>query len=309
MRTLVIVNPAAGTTRMHSSRQRRSTAGMGRHATARAACARLGLDADVAVTERPGHARELAQRARDARADLVLVWGGDGTINEVASALAFSPTPLAIVPGGSGNGLARGLGIPLDPDAAFAVAMNGHERWIDAGDIDGRLFFNVAGVGFDARVAQAFNRGARRGLPLYIWTSLLEAIRYEPAKYRVTGCGGPSSAAPAAVLLDDAPALLVAVANGAQYGSGARIAPAARFDDGRLNVVIIEPRSVLRALVESHHLFDGTIERMRGCTTRAVREVTLSSDQPMLAHVDGEPFRAGTTLRVLVREQALVVRC
>lgn len=269
----------------------------------------MGLDADVAVTERPGHARELALSARRSRAELVLVWGGDGTINEVASALAFSPTPVAIVPGGSGNGLARGLGIPLDCDAAFAVAVNGRDQWIDAGELDGRLFFNVAGVGFDAKVAAAFNRGARRGLPAYIWTSLLEAMRYRPARYQVSCCGDPSSASPPTVFFHQAPALLVAVANGAQYGSGARIAPDARFDDGRLNVVIIEPRSVARALIESRHLFDGTIERMRGYTTRAVRDVTLTSDQPMLAHVDGEPFQAGDSLTVRVHEQALVVRC
>lgn len=301
MRTLVIVNPAAGTFR--------ARAASGRHATARALCARLGLDADVAVTERPGHARELALAARRSHAELVLVWGGDGTINEVASALAFSPTPVAIVPGGSGNGLARGLGVPLDCDAAFAVAVNGRERWIDAGEIDGRLFFNVAGVGFDATVARAFNRVARRGLPAYIWTSLREAMQYEPAQYQVNSGGDPSSASPPAVLFEKAPALLVAVANGAQYGSGARIAPSARIDDGRLNLVIIEPRSIVRALIESRHLFDGTIDRMRGCTTRAVRDLTLSSDQPMLAHVDGEPFQAGNSLTVRVHEQALVVRC
>ncbi|MGH9161915.1 MAG: diacylglycerol/lipid kinase family protein [Vicinamibacteraceae bacterium] len=301
MRTLVIVNPAAGTFG--------ARAASGRHATARALCARHGLDADVAVTERPGHARELALAARRSLAELVLVWGGDGTINEVASALAFSPTPVAILPGGSGNGLARGLGISLDCDAAFAVAVNGREQWIDAGEIDGRLFFNVAGVGFDAQVAQAFNRGARRGLPAYIWASLLEAMRYHPARYQVSSGGDASTASPPAILFDKAPALLVAVANGAQYGSGARIAPSARFDDGRLNLVIIEPRSVVRALMESRHLFDGTIDRMRGCTTYVVRDLTLSSDQPMLAHVDGEPFPAGESLTVRVHERALVVRC
>ena len=98
-------------------------------------------------------------------ATMCVAWGGDGTVNEVASALAFTPVALAIVPSGSGNGLARELGVPLDAVSALTVAIDGRDRIIDAGEIEGRLFFNIAGLGLDARIAHRFavNGLARRG--------------------------------------------------------------------------------------------------------------------------------------------------
>src|SRR4051812_44329184 len=93
---------------------------------------------DVCVTTHAGHARELAEAALQRGADTIIAWGGDGTVNEVASALAFRPVTLAIIPSGSGNGLARELDVPLDATRAFGVALEGRDRVIDAGELDGR---------------------------------------------------------------------------------------------------------------------------------------------------------------------------
>ena len=114
---------------------------------ARTALAAGGFDATVVVTTGPGHASEATRRACAAGATLVVAWGGDGTMNEVARVLAFGPVALALVPAGSGNGLARDLGVPRDPRAALAVATAGRPWRIDVGDVNGELFFNVAGAG------------------------------------------------------------------------------------------------------------------------------------------------------------------
>ena len=124
-------------------------------------------------------ARAGARGARPRRHRSCIAWGGDGTVNEVASALAFRDVALAIIPSGSGNGLARELGIPFDPHAAFAVAFDGRERVIDAGELDGRLFFNIAGLGLDARVAHEFAATGlvRRGFARYLEIAGARALR------------------------------------------------------------------------------------------------------------------------------------
>src|SRR5262245_57694752 len=158
---IVIINPVSGTGARAGEARRRADLALARLSA-------HGLSPDVQITEAPGHARALAQAARDAGAAVVIAWGGDGTVNEVASALVGSSTALGVVPGGSGNGLARELNLPLAASAALEVALGGSERVIDAGEIDGRVFVNVAGIGLDARIAHRFaawgnrRRGFRR---------------------------------------------------------------------------------------------------------------------------------------------------
>ena len=135
---------------------------------ARETAAAAHVDSSVQVTERVGHGRELAAAAASAGARLVIAWGGDGTISEVASALIGSNAALGIVPAGSGNGLARELGIARRPAAAIADAVRATPLPIDVGDVDGRYFVNTAGIGFDAHVASRFARARRRGFLGYV---------------------------------------------------------------------------------------------------------------------------------------------
>ena len=238
----VIINPIAGAGgRMDVARERAErTASL---------VAERGLDAQVLVTERPGHARELTLALLAQGVNTVVAWGGDGTVNEVAAALAFRDATLVVVPGGSGNGLARELRIPFDPGRAFAVAFEGRACCIDAGELDGRLFFNVAGIGLDARVAHRFAAGglARRGFGRYLTVTAQELFTYKPDYHTVVTDGTALHVR----------AMLIAVANARQYGNGAVIAPAARVDDGKLDVVIVAARSPLAALAQVPRLFKG----------------------------------------------------
>jgi len=286
-----IINPISGGIRPDAARDRAELAAtiLDRH----------GNPADVFVTERAGHAKELAKAAVARGADLVMAWGGDGTINEVASALVFGEVPLGIVPAGSGNGLARELGVRLKPELAIADALAAEPRLIDVGEIEGRYFVNIAGIGFDAHVASQFNTpgNQRRGLLGYARISLRALGSYVPGLYRISHTGRST----------ERRAILVTVANSAQSGNGARIAPGAKVDDGWLDLVVVEERSRWRTLMQLPRLFNGTIRRIPGCTIDRIQRATIESDTPMMFHVDGEPREGGTRLRVRVHPGALWV--
>jgi YegS/Rv2252/BmrU family lipid kinase len=270
----------------------------GKVRTARLAAAAHPTAADIVVTGAVGHAREAAAAAVASGARLVIAWGGDGTINEVASALIGSEAALGIVPAGSGNGLARELGVARRPERALADALAATARPIDVGDVDGRYFVNLAGIGFDAHIASRFAAAPRRGLLGYATITLRALAGYVPLQYRVTVANQPTQIVRA---------LLVTIANSAQFGNGAVIAPGARVDDGELDLVIFEERSRLRTVCALPSLFRGTANRISGCRIARLREVTIDADQPLTFHVDGEPVLGGTTLRARIHPGALLV--
>ncbi len=288
----VVINPIAGVGPRAGAARRRAE-------QAAAICEAHGRAAEVLVTERHGHARDLAAGAVARGCGLVVAWGGDGTVNEVGSALAYTPAAMGIVPAGSGNGLARELGLPFEPASAFAAAFTRPERVIDAGDLDGRLFFNVAGCGLDARVARGFAAsGARRGPWRYVQVTVRELFAYTPDDLVITTDGGDARVRP----------LLVAFANASQYGNGARIAPGARLDDGQLDVVVVTHRPVWRVAQQVPYLFSGRIADVPGVTIERSREAVVRAAVSILCHVDGEPYAAGRVVTVRARARALRVR-
>lgn len=293
MSAVVVVNPVAGG-------RRRGPPIDDRVRLVRAALARHGAEGRVVVTERAGHGRELARQAVLDGADVVVAWGGDGTINEVASQLVGSASALGIVRAGSGNGLARELGIPRAPEAALDVALAGHERRIDVGEIEGRPFLNVAGVGFDAAMAIAFNGlgGERRGTARYALRVLQEAFGYQARRYTIDVDG----------LRVEIDALVVAVANLPQYGSNAVIAPTAMPDDGLLDIVVVEDRGTLARIGLAPRLFDRSLDRADGVSIFKGTRVRLAGSGPTAFHVDGEPCSGGASVSAWIHPAALRVK-
>jgi len=293
MRITAIINPVSGAGLDASAADRRV-------GLLRDALARDGLSASIHLTERSGHARELAQRAVASGADLAIVWGGDGTVNEAGSALVDSSTALGLVPAGSGNGLAAGLCVPWDPVAAIQKAISSPARSIDVGFLDDRPFFNVAGIGFDAHVAALFNRRARgsRGRWPYVFIGVREGCRYCGREYRVR--------------LDNrehrSKALLLAFANGREYGSGACIAPGAKLDDGLLEAAIVEDRSILARFWHTRYLAMGAFDRTPGVQIHQVRSATIETGGPIEYHLDGEPGVTSNRVEVRIQPGALKVR-
>lgn len=263
------------------------------------AAAEMAADATVVVSDRPGGGRDAARRLLDAGCDIVVAWGGDGTVNEVASVLAGTPVRLAIVPAGSGNGLALELGIPRDPRRALLRLATGDSRTIDLGVLNDRVFVNVAGFGFDAHVATRFNTmSSSRGFLRYVRLVLEELPRYESKRYRVEWDGSAT--------VEEA--LIVACANSRQYGNGARLAPRASLTDGELDLVIVRPTSLLRDLWRARRFFMGGLDRDPGVTMGRFRDLRIRGECELSAHVDGEPVPgAGSECAVSVRPSALRV--
>jgi diacylglycerol kinase (ATP) len=292
-RVAVVINPISGTGgRLDVARQRAEFAA--------AFLSDRGVDAEVFLTERGGHARALTEAALARGVSTVVAWGGDGTMNEVASTLAFSGAALGIVPSGSGNGLARELRIPFDPAAAFDIALRGATRAIDAGELDGRLFFNIAGIGLDARVAHEFavNGLVRRGFRRYLEITARELMAGAGSEHTIVTDGETQRVR----------TLLIAIANGCQYGNGAVIAPNACLDDGRLDVVVVADRSPVMALLQAPRVFMGQIAKIAGVTMRAAVEIEVTSGQPVIYHVDGEPYVGGASVTARCRPRALNVK-
>ena len=286
----IIINPVAG---RHHPR-----AAYSRTELAKKVLGVEGLDGEVRLTDGRGSAYAIAAEMIDSGARTVVAWGGDGTINEVANATVDTRTTLGVVPGGSGNGFARGLRLENQPELALKTALTGPTRFIDAGEIDNRLFVNVAGVGFDAHLAGVFNHLRVRGVWPYFLSGMRELFTYRASSYTVCSEGQEFT-------MD---AFLVTIANGPEYGLGAIIAPMARFDDGALDVISVAPRSVSSLFWQSRRLFSGTIHRLPGIRFISGSTMEISADRPLIFHVDGEVYDGTDSLRIRVRPSSLGVR-
>ncbi len=259
-------------------------------------------DYAVYLTRAPGHATELAKEAVAGGADVVLAVGGDGTVNEVARGVLGSPAVLGVVPVGSGNGLARALRIPLRAGPALAALEGATRRMMDVGLLNGRLFLNVAGVGFDAAVGRAFHergrQGGRRGLLGYVQLSLRELLRYEadPVVLELAG-DAPLELRP----------FVLTFANGPQYGSGAVINPGGKLDDGRLEVVVFEDGRPLRILATGSRMFLGGIDGAAGYRRFPTCRASVVAQVPLPIHIDGDPGRPAGRVEVELRPRALAI--
>ena len=290
---LVIVNPIAG-----GGRTLRSMSWLRERLAQRP-------EARLEVTGRRGDAEALAADAAGAGHDRVVVIGGDGTVQEVVNGLLAGglPPELGIVPLGSGNDLARSLGLPADPASAWRIAIGRETRRLDVararnGSGAERWFASAGGVGFDAQVAAAMidRRGWQAGRSGYLLTTLSELRRYANRRVTLDVDGTSSSHV----------ALLVAIANGSYYGGGMRIAPDARADDGILDVCVVGDISRLTAIRQLPNLYRGTHVRHPQVSTHTGGTVTVDGEPETRIHLDGEPF-GSLPLRVALTPGALDV--
>ena len=189
------------------------------------------FDVYVRFTQGPGHATEMAKKAIEHQFDGVIAIGGDGTINETASALINSPTALGIVPCGSGNGLARHLGIPLIPERALKIINDWHTDSLDYCTVNDIPFFCTCGVGFDATVSEKFAAAKRRGPISYAKNAIIEYLNYRSQEYVIKTPDSDIAVK----------AFVIACGNASQYGNNAYIAPRASMQDGLIDVTIIRP--------------------------------------------------------------------
>ncbi len=287
----LIVNPASGPTLRRLPRHERV------HVVSRLLRAHGATTVRATETTGRGDGARAVLAALDAGSDRVVVWGGDGTLNEVAGQMLGTGVPLGVVPGGSGNGLARGLGLPLVIEQAVRVAMLGTPRNIDTGTVGGQPFLNLAGVGLDAAVAERFNTdNLRRGLVPYVTSIFQEWQTFEVQRFRIQLDAAPPV---------DLEAHLVVVCNGPQYGHGARVAPDAAFDDGLFDVVAVPQVTAARVLWHGWRLFAGTLPQVPGVYTARAARVELSQSRPTPVHLDGEVLEPAQSRTFEIRPGSL----
>jgi YegS/Rv2252/BmrU family lipid kinase len=238
-----------------------------------------GHDVDVEYTERPGHATALAQMASARGYSPVVAIGGDGTVNEVARGLAGSDTPMGIIPVGSGNGLARELGIPKNLATCSSILTGGKDILLDVGSVNHQHFFCTSGFGFNGRIAGKMGASKRRGFLKYIVLVIRESLTYRPFPVRLN-IGGERI---------EKQVFMVAFANASQFGNNAYIAPGARMTDGLLDVVMVGSFGKIWLPLAGLALFAKRFTRLPFVKCFRTDRVLVESSGDSEFHFDGEP--------------------
>ena len=257
---------------------------------------RLGAPYRVLNTQSIDHAREEARLAAE-QGETVVAIGGDGLVGTLAGALQGTRSALGIVPGGRGNDLARVLGIPQDPREAALLLVDGPDRLIDVGSVNGRPFVGIATVGFDS-VANRLANEARlvRGNLVYIYAGFRTLAGWKHATFEVTVDG----------LKHTMTGYNVAIANSKAYGGGIQLVPHAELDDGRLDVMLVEQHAKLTWIVGALKSFKGEHADSPHIRWLAGSEIEVSADRPFAVYADGDPI-ADLPATIRVTKQALRV--
>jgi len=257
------------------------------------------FDAEIVFTEYGGHANTLAQEAITNGFDIIASVGGDGTINEVASALVSTETKMAIIPSGSGNGLARTLSIPLNKAEAIKKINQHSYKQIDSALLNHRHFFNMAGLGFDAHISALFANHPKRGIGGYVSNVLKEIKDYQPQHYNINIDG-------VSYLRE---AFMISIANSSQYGNNTHISPLAELDDGLLDICIIKPfpLPVFPALV--YQMLNKSVHHSKYLEIIKGKNIIISVGQDTPVHIDGEPLFVSREINIAVKHKSLKIIC
>ena len=252
---------------------------------------------EVVFTERAGHATEIARDAIKRGFDIVVASGGDGTVNEVACAMVNTGIPMGILPAGSGNGLARCLGISMSYALALRTIIRGNTKLMDVATVNDILYTSIAGIGFDAHVAQKFSETFIRGMISYLKIILKEFSAYKPLTYKLT-IDGESM---------EKQALMIIFANSNQFGFNTRIAPDAKVDDGFLDICVFKKMPVSQLLNVGYNMMMGTPAKSGYAEYFRGKEITIENITDSLMNIDGEPKMTGTPINISIKPLALCV--
>jgi YegS/Rv2252/BmrU family lipid kinase len=264
----------------------------------RAELERLGAEFRIVETSSAEHARKEAGIAADA-GETVTAFGGDGLVGTLAGVMCGRDAALAVLPGGRGNDFARVLGIPEDAVEAAAVAVNGDERQLDVGEIDGKTFVGIASVGFDSDANRIANDAKLiKGNLVYLYAAIRALAQWKPATFEVTVDGERHTVTGYSVV----------VGNSKAYGGGMYVLPHAVLDDGRLDVMLTSHVSRLRALRDLPKAFDGSHVNNHYVRFLTGEQIEISADRPFDVYADGDAIASlPVSIRVAKRVLRVVV--
>lgn len=253
------------------------------------------FEAEIIYSEYVGHARKLAEESLENQFDIVVAVGGDGTINEVASVIESSGKLMGIIPCGSGNGLARTLKIPLINRDAIKRLNSLHTMQIDTGILNGKKFFNMAGMGFDAHISSLFAENRKRGFIGYIKTTLNEISKYQPDEYQIEVDG-------ASIKQE---CFMLSIANSSQYGNNAHVSPTASVQDGLLDVCLIKPFPMYIFPSLGYRMFSKSTDGSKFVNIKKGKEILIKRSKAGPVHLDGEPQQMDNEISISVKHLSL----
>jgi len=248
-------------------------------------------------TEYAGHGAEIAAEVVAWGVDVVVAVGGDGSVNQVAAKLVGTNVVLGILPMGSGNGLANHLQIPLKPAKALSVINGFKVEQIDTANVNDHFFVSIAGVGFDAMIAQKFAGSKKRGFWTYLRLIFSEFLTYKVKPYALNIDG----------VSYQREALFISFANSDQFGYKTKIAPEASVDDGLLDVCIVGKPAFHRMPLMAYLLFSNQIGKLRDVEIVKAKTITIESKKSQYVNLDGDPVALTGHLHVAVNPLSLKV--
>jgi len=250
-------------------------------------------DYTIAFTEYAGHAISLAKEAVESKTDIVVAVGGDGSVNEVAQALVGTNTCLGILPSGSGNGFAMHLGLGRNPTKAINFLNNGKEIEVDTCKVNNKFFANVAGIGFDARIAYMTKKNKKRGFLPYFSTSVKQSTKFKPANLNIELDGKRIQGEYAAAV----------VANASMYGYHFTIAPEASLQDGIMDIMLIKKSPLYKYFLTSYRFLNRSLHLSKITETYQGRKLTITLAEKDYLHVDGEGYESVETIGLLEKRK------
>jgi len=287
MRHLVfIINPRSGI-----DRQKAIQEAIGRHLD------KNEFTWEIRHTQYPGHGTQLAKEAADQQAFAVIAVGGDGSVNDIAKGLSGTPTALGIIPKGSGNGMARSLGIPLRVDLALNVLNSAHTIMMDIGYANEHAFVSNTGVGFDTVISEQFAKSTRRGFKAYSWLVFRNLWRYQPQEWQITVDGQEFRET----------AFMITVANGQQFGYNFRIAPGASWTDGLFDVIIVKKFPKLMAGTLVWRALKGNITKSPYVRHMIGTDIIIEHPDLKFMQTDGDAREASSPVHFRMHPKALKV--
>jgi len=261
------------------------------------ACFPKDISKDVMVWEPFERLQDIRKLIHSQQYTDVIAVGGDGTVNQIAVEAMLAKVKFGIVPMGSGNGLARSLGLPMDTMDAIQAIVKGTEQTIDVGQAGDKVFFCTSGVGFDALIGHRFANSVKRGLWSYINIILKELLTYRSESYSIQFNG----------MTVPVKAFLITAANAGQYGNDFYIAPKAKMQDGLIHVVVLKkfpPWAIVGILIK---ILKREAHLSKYIDTYTAERLLIIRDHSGPMHYDGEPGHAGRTIQFEIKPRALRV--
>ena len=249
---------------------------------------------DISFTEYRKHAKSLAYRSSLEGIDIVCAVGGDGSVHEVGTALIGTPTKLAILPVGSGNGLARHLNISLDIIKAIKCINDNNSIKMDTVIVNDKPFLGVGGYGFDALIAKKFSEYHTRGFFSYIKLVMKEYFNYSPKKISINMNG----------VIRNESVVLCTIANASEFGNGFVVSPNSDVTDGKIELCILKPFSIWAAPSIAYRFFKRTADKSRFSEIISFEKARIRLTDK-IAHYDGEPFDVRDELNIQVVPKSL----